>query len=109
MRPELEKKDVVYEVTCKDCERSYIGETGRNLKIRLTEHKAAVRRGDRKNGITVHVQNHDHCVDWESAGVVGQEPHYWRRRVLEALHIAKHGNTTNLDSGLTLDSIWTPS
>ena len=76
-RPELRKKNVVYEVLCKDCERSYIGETGRNLQIRLTEHKAAVRRGDRRNGIAVHVQDHNHRVDWEAARVVGQEPHYW--------------------------------
>ena len=66
----------IYDVPCKDCERSYIGDTERNLQIRLTEHKAAVRRGDRKNGIAVHVQDHDHCVDWEAARVVGQEPHY---------------------------------
>ena len=60
-------------VLCKDCERSYIGETGRNLQIRLTEHKAAVRKGDRKNVIAINVQDHDHCVDWEA---VDQEPHY---------------------------------
>ena len=62
--------------SCKDCERSYIGETGRNLQIRLTEHKAAVRKGDRKNGIAINVQDHDHCLDWEAARVVDQEPHY---------------------------------
>ena len=92
-RLELRKKDVVYEVPCKDCERSYIEETRRNLQIRLSEHKAAVRKGHRKYGIAVHVQDHDHHVDWEAAHVVGQEPHYWRRRVLEALHIAKRAWT----------------
>ena len=35
----------------KDCEKSYIGETGRDLQKRMMEHTAAVRRG----GITVHV------------------------------------------------------
>ena len=46
---------------------SYICETGRSLQKRLTEHKGAVRRGDSKNGIAVHVQKHDHRVDWEAA------------------------------------------
>lgn len=107
-RPELRKKDVIYEVPCKDCDSKYIGETGRNLQKRLSEHKAAVRRGDRKNGIAVHLQDHDHRVDWEAAKVIGQEPHYWRRRVMEAIHIAKQENTSNLDCGLTLDPVWTP-
>ena len=91
-----------------DCDSKYIGETGRNLQKRLMEHKAAVRKGDRKNGIAVHLQDHDHRVDWGAARVIGQEPHYWRRRVLEALHISKSGKTSNLDCGLTLDPIWAP-
>ena len=43
-RPQLIKKDVVYEVPCLDCEKVYIGETQRNIQIRQKEHKAAVRR-----------------------------------------------------------------
>ena len=41
-RPPLLKKGVVYRVPCMDCDMSYIGETGRNLKKRLVEHKEAV-------------------------------------------------------------------
>ena len=78
------------------------------LQKRLTEHKAAVRRGDRNNGIAVYAWDHDHRVDWEAARVLEQEPCYWKRRTLEAIHIMSHGNTTNLDCGLTLNSIWTP-
>ena len=48
---------------CQDCEKVYIGETGRNLQIRLREQRAAVRRGDRYNGIAVHVWDHDHRID----------------------------------------------
>ena len=37
--PKIDKKGVVYEVTCGDCNHVYIGETGRTLRKRLTEHK----------------------------------------------------------------------
>ena len=47
--------------------------------------KAAVRRGDMNNGITVHTWDHQHRVDRENASVLKQEPEYWKTRVLEAI------------------------
>ena len=55
--PEEKKKEVVYQVPCKDCPKVYIGETKRTLKIRISEHKQAVKKGGEKNGIAVHARN----------------------------------------------------
>ena len=41
----------VYKINCSDWHASYISETGRNLKTRLTEHKRATRKGDVNNHI----------------------------------------------------------
>ena len=106
--PEEKRTGVVYEVPCRDCDHVYIGETGRTLKKRLAEHKLTVRRFDEKNGIAVHVHQHDHHIDWESARVVGNETFYWRRRVLEAIKINSHPSTINLDCGLNLSNLWRP-
>ena len=51
--PELDKKGVIYEVPCGECNHVYIGKTGRTLRKRLTEHKAAVKKCDNKNDIAV--------------------------------------------------------
>ena len=32
------KSDIVYSIPCKQCNKEYIGETGRNFKYRLEEH-----------------------------------------------------------------------
>ena len=88
--PELKKKEVVYRVPCQDCDAAQIGETGRSLQKRLTEQKYAVKTNDRKNGIAVHVWDMDHRPDWEAAEVVESEPHYWKRRVLEAIGFRRH-------------------
>ena len=69
------------------------------------EHKGAVGREDRKNGIATHAWD-DHRVNWEEARVVTVEPSYWKRRMREALRIQSAGNTSNLDCGLTLDPVW---
>ena len=47
-------KGVVYELSCKDCPCVYIGETGRTLEKRQSEHRTAVKKNDPKNRIAVH-------------------------------------------------------
>ena len=49
-----DRQGAVYKIKCCDCQASYIGETGRNLSTRLTEHKRATRNGDVNNHIAEH-------------------------------------------------------
>lgn len=46
--PEERKRGVVHEVACKECSMTYVGETKRPLKVRLGEHKQAVKKGTPK-------------------------------------------------------------
>ena len=40
---EQKQTGVVYEIPCKDCPEVYVGETKRTLKVRLSEHRQAVK------------------------------------------------------------------
>ena len=62
--PEDKRIGVVYEVPCKDCSSTYVRETKRKLKVRLEEHRQAVKRGDPKNQIPVHAHNTQHANGW---------------------------------------------
>ena len=84
-------------IGCKDCNQVYIGEAKRNLKVRLTEHRQAVKKGDNKNRIAVHVQNSCHNIDWDNAEVQQVVPDYWKRRTTEALQIHRHPSIMHLD------------
>ena len=100
------QKGVVYRVNCNTCNQTYIGETGRTLKVRLKEHHRAVNVSDANNGIAVHANEHDHPVDWSSAKILHKETNFIKRKVVEALHISETKHTMNLDQGLRLNPTW---
>ena len=83
----------------------YIGETGRSLTERVKEHKYTVKGYDKKNGIPTHTWTAQHRVDWSAAKVRTTEQHLWKRKVLEAIHIKRQLNTSNLDCGPQLSPI----
>ena len=57
-------KGVVYQIPCTQCNEVYIGETGRPLKTRISEHKRAVGTGDVRNANAVHWMKTGHSMDW---------------------------------------------
>ena len=98
LHPRRKEKRVVYEIPCKECHLSYIGETKRTLRARIGEHKQAVKRGDPRNGIAVHVHQSQRAIDWDGAKVKRGVSEYWKRRSTEAIHIRLSGGTMNLDN-----------
>ena len=51
-KPE-DRRGAIHKTKCCDCQASYIGETSRNLRTRLTKHKRATRNGDVNSHIAV--------------------------------------------------------
>ena len=106
----------VYKIPCKNCNLSYIGETGRKFGTRLEEHKSEVekvsntvvtRAGRKesltatyKSAITDHVVDKNHVIGWGDAKVIGTEQDRYKRWIKEAVEIRKMGRTTmNRDEG----------
>ena len=84
-RDELNNRQgAVYKIKCSNCQASYIGETGRNLNTRLTEHKRATRNGDANNHIVVHHQLTNHNNDWDSAQCLTYSTNYFQPLTLES-------------------------
>ena len=93
---------VLYKIPCQDCEAAYIGETGRSVQKRITEHKYAVRMNNRKNSIAVHAWDNNHRPNWEAAEIVEREPHHLKSRVLQAIWI--QNDTPELQPRLQTDA-----
>ena len=106
--PEEKNREVVYELHCITAHLSYIGETKRTLRVRIGEHKQAVKWGDLRNGIAVHAHQSQHAINWDGAKVKRSVSGYWKRRTTEAIHIRLSEGTVNLDKGLQLPTMWNP-
>ena len=61
------RQGAVLKIKCCGCQATYIGETGRNLSTRLTEHKRATRNGDVNNHIADHHLQTKHQIDCDTA------------------------------------------
>ena len=78
------RQGAICKIECSDCQTSYIGETGRNLNTRLTEHKRATRNGDVNNHISEHHRQTNHRIDWDSAKCLTYSTNYFQRLTLES-------------------------
>ncbi|KYN03677.1 hypothetical protein ALC62_05373 [Cyphomyrmex costatus] len=63
----LSKTNVAYKINCNDCNASYVGQTGRRLKTRITEHRNHIRRNtSSRSVITEHFLQYGHDFDWDN-------------------------------------------
>nr|XP_054761189.1 uncharacterized protein LOC129267564 [Lytechinus pictus] len=84
--PTNRKDGVVYQIPCKDCNFSYIGETGRPVKERLTEHQRDVRqRNTILSAVAEHAWDQQHQPDWSGVRCIDSAQHWHTRRVKEAI------------------------
>lgn len=54
-----QSKSVVYALTCPACGKQYVGETGRTLATRISEHKRDILRRNKKSPAALHFLDHD--------------------------------------------------
>ena len=116
---------VVYQVPCADCQSVYIGETGRKLGTRLSEHRKEVdtehnthftrsqRRASEnvyhKSAITDHALQNNHIIDWDHSKILCNDNNRNSRWIRESISIRKEPKCMNRDCGqFQLDHMYTP-
>ena len=114
------KAGVVYKIPCSQCEKVYIGETGRQLGTRITEHrKEAEKISDRyftrstrrastnehhKSAITDHVCQNNHIMNWEASEIVEQESDKCKRWIKESICISYEQGRGSLSAFSHMDT-----
>jgi len=91
-----DNNNIVYKVSCVNCNASYVGQTKRKLKTRLKEHMKNIRLDDSKHSvITKHMLEYNHTFDWENAKILDYESNYFKRMIAEMIHIKIQKNGLN--------------
>ena len=96
---------VVYQIPCKDCDKFYVGETGRKFGVRKSEHqkeaetlgkdhytrakKKEAERTPNKSAISDHVTQENHIIDWKKSKIVSKDSNKFTRWIREAIHIQR--------------------
>jgi len=67
----FQKKNVVYKICCKDWDASYVRQTGRILKTRVSEHQNHIRWNiSTVSVITDHKMHFNHDFDWNNVEIL---------------------------------------
>jgi len=104
-KDEQDKEDItecVYKVPCANCDKTYVGETGRNSGVRLHEHKTEVASKTRraftrsqrtaslteysKSALTDHVNQANHTINLKKITVIDRKQNRPTRWIKEAVH-----------------------
>ena len=99
----LSAKRREYSIPCKDCDKSYIGETKRKFSTRLKEHQKAVEyKHSQKSALAEDCLRSGHTVSWEASKTLCMSANWRNRCILEAWEINTCRNPLNRDDGMHL-------
>ena len=83
---DADKSNVVYKISCGDCDASYVSEISRAPKTRLLEHRKAVEKADFfTSALAEHAWDHGHRIDWTNTCILCVDLHYHPRLPKEAI------------------------
>ena len=88
-----------------ECEKSYIGQSGRSFDVRLNEHKAAVRLEQFNNACAKHQRDVNHAIDWNNSKVLYKSNQLSNRLIVESTLIKTRPNINNMASTLTIENL----
>ncbi|KER27260.1 hypothetical protein T265_05663 [Opisthorchis viverrini] len=100
-RDKTKRNNVIYQI---DCNKFYVGQTGRKLCTRIKEHNAAVRRHDPLSLISIHEDQEGHKFNLENAKILAYGDTRHGREFLEAWY----STAGSINRCIELDPIYAP-
>ena len=83
-RTKLDKSNLVYEINCNDCNSVYVGETKRNVRYRIHQHKYDEQQGGSKSNVAFHHLDKNHKINYDNINIAYCEKNTAIRKNLES-------------------------
>ncbi|XP_023225946.1 uncharacterized protein LOC111626698 [Centruroides sculpturatus] len=103
----LEEDGVVYRLQCTcGVPYYYVGETKRKLKVRMSEHLAAVRNKINTSPVFLHCHVNNCQLDINNVKIIHKEKNIVKRKFKEHFAIIMQSNVMNLNNGVIPAECW---
>ena len=80
------------------------------MQDKFKEHERDIRlTRTQTSAVSEHANNTGHNPLWNEVKFIDRDPHWYTRRVKEAIHIRLHPNNINRDSGIEIPEVWMPT
>jgi hypothetical protein len=79
-------KKLVYKISCMNCNKGYIGETGREKTTRRREHQKDIKNTSNSSNLVKRVIEHKHLFNFNQVETLTLENNWTRRIMKESLY-----------------------
>ena len=86
----------IYKVPCQSCNFLYIGQTSKELKVRINQHRNDINNHKFNNGIYVHISSSNHAVNLNDTSEILKCRNFVERNIVESC-IIKYTNSYNMN------------
>lgn len=90
-----DKCNCVYKINCGDCNKFYLGETGRSVSKRVYEHKYNVTCKNVNSQIFQHVIENNHRIDFSNVHIIHQNSNWKQRKFIESCFTTSYPDSFN--------------
>ena len=94
------KEGIVYKIPC-GCGKIYIGQSGKSLEKRISQHKYSIRSDNERSAVNVHARNCNFPMKWKESTEIFSRKDFIERNVIESACIY-HTREIHMNSNLGL-------
>jgi len=92
----MHRSNVVYKISCNECDATYVDQTKRQLKTRIKEHMTDINKlTGSPSVISLHKLTNNHDFKWNDVEILDNEHSFNNRLISEIIHIKKQENGLN--------------